>query len=216
MRRFVDKLDLEYSHEDAHIDVFNPARIMPIPGTWKYKADHETKDRPYRMVQLVSGPRSPSVFDVREWVACNVADGGAVERAGTPPPQTDKKIARGFGGRASLAPQWLAEQPPAEEGKGTGWAQTLSVINGLVTRFKLDHEPALAYFLEHYNPLCKPPWETPEDMRAINGMIDSAIRKRDEWEAGRRAAREARGKMTDLEGWTVPDWTKDNPLFGGK
>jgi hypothetical protein len=211
MRRFVEKLDLEYSHEDAHVDVFNPARIMPIPGTWKYKADHETPDRPYRMVHFLSGPRSPSVFDIREWVACNVVD-----PAGAPPPQTDKKIARGFGGRAKLAPQWLAEQPPAEEGKGTGWAQTLVVINGLVTRFKLDHEQVLEYFLEHYNPRCKGPWCTPEDMRAINAMIDGAIRKRDEWEAGRQAAKESRGKMTDLDGWTMPDWTKDNPLFGGK
>jgi hypothetical protein len=243
LRRFVAKLILDYSHEYARIDPYDPVRGLPIPGTIKFKADRQSEDRPYRRVELIWPPdvagllhpiSHPSAFDVRAWVECNVPDGpraGALsyEHANTSPPTTHTHSPREGGGgsrRTRREPrEWLDRQDPAidarEPGGGGGRAQTRNVIYGLVTRFRLDREEVERLFWEHYDPRCLGSWgTTQEDIDEVNGWISTAFEKRDEWRRSRReerrAAREARSKASDLEGWTMPDWTKDNPLFGGK
>lgn len=60
------------------------------------------------------------------------------------------------------ATEWLRERAPvATEGKG-GHNALMVVFGGLLVGFELDDETAYELAVEHYNPRCEPPWQSPD------------------------------------------------------
>ena len=156
-------LGLMVNTPTAHVDpkTFNPARLMPLPGTLKCKGT-STHDRPWRPVTIDSPEGDFEVLDLEAWLSsCEVhpavqvpidlapADPG--QPAETAPVDPDAPVL------VERILRYLDQFNPAISGH-QGHDQTFDVACALVQGFALTPTQAWPY-IDRWNASCDPPWE---------------------------------------------------------
>jgi hypothetical protein len=183
VKRVLTALAKKFDSDAAKVDtkVFNPARIVKLPGTMARKGDG-TPERPHRRAKLLEIPGAPNSFSVREAhlepvplelleaLAAILEDSN--ERAvGTNHCQVHPAASRANLERSSViarARAYIGTMPPAISGQN-GHHQTFKVACKLVVGFGLSVNEAMP-LMQEYSERCEPPWSEAE----IRHKLDDA------------------------------------------
>ena len=175
VRDVIHALARKFKGELGSIDpsVFNPSRIMEIPGTWARKA-RSTPDRPHRASKILYIPPNIEPISLEQLrlaldspraktVATPAADHGTppgngdpVKPLGPAEPRTEDERSQ----RVRRARLYLTKVPGAISGQN-GHGTAFTGIGKVIRRFALTREMALEAIVD-WNNRCEPPWSDTE------------------------------------------------------
>jgi hypothetical protein len=210
IRDVIHALSYKFTGELGSIDdaVFNPSRIMKVPGTWARKAKH-TPDRPHRQSKLIYIPTNITHVTVEQLQL--VADHLGTTKARTksktgqrtapstdqdgetPPPYTETEsngrhhtingpvepqTAAERAQRLRRARNYLARVPAAISGQ-KGHDSAFVGLGKVIRRFALTREMALEAIVD-WNNRCEPPWNESELAHKLDDIYGDSYNA-DDW-----------------------------------
>ena len=154
VKRVLQALAARFDDEHVKIDpkVFNPSRIVKLPGTWARKGENLT-ERPHRRAELLTVPSPLQIVprDCLEAIAIPLP---------APQPARPAQTADPRGRMVDRAVKYLDKIPGAISGQG-GHDQTFKAACALILGYGMTVDEALP-FLRAWNDRCQPPWNERE------------------------------------------------------